>query len=164
VVYRTKVGFNIWIFAVLTLVVDLGRGFLVDGVALAGFLFLIEGLVLVALLFLVWPTEYDPGASGPDGEPILFVRCGRLTSYKIPLAEISEIRPSAELASSPASWSYDRLKVVYAARSGFHRSLLISPRDRDGFLDELARRASHLERDGDSLIPRVRARPPETRS
>jgi hypothetical protein len=38
-------------------------------------------------------------------------------------------------------------------RSGsIYRSLLISPRDRDGFLDELARRANHLERVGDSLI------------
>jgi Bacterial PH domain len=86
------------------------------------------------------------------------------TSYKIPLAEISEIRPSAELASSPASWSYDRLKVVYATRSRFHRSLLISPRDRDGFLDELALRANHLERDGDSLVRNDRARSPEARS
>jgi hypothetical protein len=81
-VYRTKVGFNIRIFVAITIVLDLLLGFLVDGVALAGFLFLIKGLVLVALLFLVWPTEYDPGASGPDGEPILFVRCGRLTSPK----------------------------------------------------------------------------------
>jgi Bacterial PH domain len=94
----------------------------------------------------------------------LFVRCGRLTSYKIPLAEISEIRPSAELMSSPALWSYDRLKVVYSARSGFHRSLLISPRDRDGFLNELARRANHLERDGDSLARKDLARPPVARS
>ena len=94
--------------------------------------------------------DYDPGASGPDGEPILLVRCGRLVRYTIPLAEIREVRPSAELLSSPASCSYDRIKVVYAG--SVYRSLLISPRDRDRFLDELARRANHLERDGDSLV------------
>ena len=95
--------------------------------------------------------EYDPGASGPDGEPILLVRCGRLVRYGIPLAEIREVRPSAELQSS-ASCSYDRIKVVY----GLYRSLLISPRDRDRFLDELASRANHLERDGDSLVQKGR--------
>ena len=78
----------------------------------------------------------------------MLVRCGRLVRYQIPLAEIREVRPSAELGSSPASCSYDRIKVKY----GVYRYLLISPRDRDRFLDELARRANHLERDGDSLV------------
>jgi Bacterial PH domain len=93
----------------------------------------------------------------------LLVRSG-LFRYKIPLAQISEVRPSAEaLFSFPATpaWSLDRLKVVYPTRSGFHRSLLISPRDRDGFLDELARRANHLERDGSSLLRKDHPRPPE---
>lgn len=90
-----------------------------------------------------------PCAGGPDGEPILLVRSG-LLRYRIPLEEISEVRPSTEAWSSPA-WSLDRLKVVYPTRSGFHRSLLISRRDRDGFLDELARRAGS---------PRARGRQP----
>ncbi len=81
----------------------------------------------------------------------MLVRCGRRLRYRIPLADIREVRPSAELGSSPASWSYDRLKVVYRSGS-IHRSLPISPRDRDGFRDELARRANHLQRDGDSLV------------
>ena len=103
--------------------------------------------------------DYDPGATGPDGEPILLVRSGRLIRYKIPLAQIREIRPSSELRSS-ASWSYDRIKVVY----GVYRSLLISPRDRDRFLDELVRRANHLERVGDSLVRKDPARAQVARS
>ena len=118
---------------------------------------LLVGLIFATILFMWgWPVEYDPGASGADGEPILLVRCGRLVRYKIPLAEIREVRPSAELLSSPASCSYDRIKVVY----GVYRSLLISPRDRDRFLDELVSRANHLERDGDSLVRKDRARAP----
>jgi hypothetical protein len=89
--------------------------------------------------------------------PILLVRSG-LLRYEIPLAQISEVRPSPEAWSSPA-WSLDRLKVVYPTRSGFHRSLLISPRDRDGFLDELARSANNWERIGSSLLRKDHPQP-----
>jgi Bacterial PH domain len=157
-VYRTK-G-DCWSLVVTTMILPAaGLVCLVLGEAGLGWGLLTVGL-LVALIFATilylwaWPVEYDPGASGADGEPILFVRCGRRLRYSIPLAEIREVRPSAELGSSPASWSYDRLKVVYRTGS-INRSLLISPRDRGGFLDELARRAKHLERDGDSLVNNI---------
>lgn len=168
-VYRTKTGSAFRIFVGWQISVALvGLAFTVGGLAplewaslTVGLSILTVGLSLIALLLLIgWPMEYDPGASGPDGEPILLVRCGRLVRYRIPLAEIREVRPSAELLSSPASCSYDRIKVVY----GVYRSLLISPRDRDDFLDELARRANHLERDGDSLVRKDRARPTAARS
>jgi Bacterial PH domain len=167
-VYRTKTGsaFRIFVGWQISLVV-VGLAFIVGGLAplewaslTVGCAILTVGLFLIALLLLIgWPMEYDPGASGPDGEPILLVRCGRLVRYEIPLAEIREVRPSADLQSS-ASCSYDRIKVVY----GLYRSLLISPRDRDHFLDELASRANHLERDGDSLVRKDRARAPVARS
>jgi hypothetical protein len=168
-VYRTKIGSGFRIFVGFTIsIAVVGLAFLVMGVVLLdlgiaflGLVILTVGLSLIALLSLIaWPMDYDPGASGPDGEPILLVRCGRLVRYKIPLAEIRDVRPSAELGSSPASWSYDRIKVVY----GVYRSLLISPRDRDRFLDELVSRANHLERDGDSLVRKDRALAPVARS
>jgi hypothetical protein len=167
-VYRTKIGsgFRIFVGWQISLVV-VGLAFMVVGLAplewasfTVGCAILTVGLFLIALvLLIVWPMEYDPGASRPDGEPILLVRCGRLVRYEIPLAEIREVRPSADLQSS-ASCSYDRIKVVY----GRYRSLLISPQDRDRFLDELASRANHLERDGDSLVRKDRARAPVARS
>ena len=165
-IYRTKIGSNFRIcgsvIAILSVgglaVLILGIALLDLGIALLGSFFLTVGLAFIALVHLIiWPMEYDPGASGADGEPILLIRCGRLVRYRIPLAEISEVRPSFELLSSPASCSYDRIKVVYPSRSGVYRSLLISPRDRDGFLDELARRTNHLVRDGDSLVRKDRA-------
>jgi Bacterial PH domain len=157
-VYRTK-GDCWWLVVTTMILPAAGLVCLVEGEAGLGWGLLTVGL-LVALIFAtilyLWlaPVEYDPGACGADGDPILLVRCGRRLRYRIPLAEIREVRPSAELGSSPASWSYDRLKVVYRTGS-INRSLLISPRDRDGFLDELARRAKHLERDGDSLIKNI---------
>jgi len=165
-VYRTKIDPPFALLALApVLAAAAGLAFLIQGEAPAwvGWIFLIPSLVSVVLLSLGGlPVEYDPGASGADGEPILLVRSG-LLRYKIPLAEISEVRPSAEVRTSPA-WSLDRLKVVYLTRSGFHQFLLISPRDRDGFLDELARRANHLERIGSSLVPKDHPRPPEARS
>lgn len=86
-VYRTKIGSNFRIFVGFTISIGVvGLAFLVLGVALLdlgiallGLAILTVGLFLGALLLLiVLPMEYDPGASGPDGEPILLVRCGRL--------------------------------------------------------------------------------------
>jgi Bacterial PH domain len=154
-VYRTK-G-DCWMLVLTTMILPIaGVVCLVAGEGGLGWSLLTVGLLVglfFATIMYLWlaPVEYDPGASGADGEPILLVRCGRRLRYRIPLTGIREVRPSAELGSSPASWSYDRLKVVYRSGS-IYRSLLISPRDRDGFLDELVRRANHLERVGDSLI------------
>jgi membrane protein YdbS with pleckstrin-like domain len=49
--------------------------------------------------------------------------------WKIPLSEITDIRPTRNPLSSPAL-SMDRLKVSYGKR----KSVLISPADKDGFL------------------------------
>jgi Bacterial PH domain len=166
-VYRTKIDTRIARPLALAIVLPAAAGlaFLIQGEAPAWvvWIFFMPSLGIVVLLSLIgWPVDYDPGASAADGEPILLVRSG-LIRYRIPLAQISEVRPSAETSSSPA-WSLDRLKVVCLTRSGFHRSLLISPRDRDGFLDELARHANNLERDGNSLVRKDRPRPSQAQS
>lgn len=49
--------------------------------------------------------------------------------WKIPLSEITDIRPTRNPLSSPAL-SMDRFKVSY----GKHKFVLISPADKDGFL------------------------------
>lgn len=49
--------------------------------------------------------------------------------WKIPLSEITDIRPTRNPLSSPAL-SMDRLKVSYGKR----KSVLISPADKEGFL------------------------------
>ena len=109
--------------------------------------------LLLVVLLVGWPMTYDPGATRSDGEPILLVRGGLLLRYEIPIAGISEVRPSNSVLSSPA-WSYDRIEVISRSPKGFAGSMLISPRDRDAFLDDLARRAGDLVRVGDRLTRR----------
>ncbi len=115
-------------------------------------LLMLTPALLWLFLSFAWPVTYDPGATRADGGPILLVRVGRFLRYEIPIADIREVKPKSSMLSS-ASWSYDRLEVKYRT-PGVGGFLLISPRDRDAFLDELASRAGHLERTGDQLTRR----------
>jgi hypothetical protein len=112
---------------------DSGSGLLV-GVAVA---------VLVAGIYLglVFPMRY-----GLD-DTHLVVRFG-ICRQRIPLADISEVHPTHNPLSAPAL-SLDRLHVQYG--QGFFKVVMISPADRNLFLDELAQRAG-LRREGERLF------------
>lgn len=98
-------------------------------------------LSVVALyLGLVVPIRY-----GVD-DTHLIVRFG-VCRQRVPLANITEVYPTHNPLSSPAL-SLDRLHVQYG--QGFFKAVMISPADRDGFLDDLARRAG-MKREGDRL-------------
>jgi len=96
----------------------------------------------VALLYVgvVIPVQYGIG----DGR--LVVRFG-LCRVQIPLSDISEVYPTRNPLSSPAL-SLDRLWVQFG--KGFKKAVMVSPADRDQFLDDLAQQAS-LVREGDRL-------------
>lgn len=72
-------------------------------------------------LWLLASTRYTV-----TGEALL-VRCGPF-GWRIPRSEISQIRPSRSILSSPAL-SLDRLEIRY----GDGKSILVSPADKDGF-------------------------------
>ena len=97
--------------------------------------------VLALYVGLVFPMQY-----GLDDEH-LHVRFGRCRQ-RIPLADIAEVRPTRNPLSSPAL-SLDRLHVQFG--QGVFKAVMISPADRDRFLDDLAQRAG-LKRGGDRLI------------
>jgi len=100
------------------------------------------GLFVCGIYFgLVFPLKY-----GLD-ETNLLVRFG-LVRQRIPLVDISEVRPTHNPLSSPAL-SLDRLHVQYGP--GFFKAVMISPADRNRFLDELAQKAG-LKRQGDRLV------------
>lgn len=101
-------------------------------------------LLLVAGIYvgLVVPMRY-----GLD-ETHLVVRFG-ICRQRIVLADISAVTPTHNPLSAPAL-SLDRLRVQYG--TGFFQAVMISPADRDQFLDELARKTG-LKREGDRLIP-----------
>jgi hypothetical protein len=98
--------------------------------------------LLAAIYFgLVFPMHY--GISDTH----LVVRFG-MVRQRIPLTDITEVYPTHNPLSSPAL-SLDRLHVRVG--QSFFKSVMISPDDRDQFLDELAS-GTGLTRDDDQLV------------
>ena len=100
----------------------------------------------IALVFAIYFGTVFPMRYG-IGDTDLVVRSGMIWQ-RIPLANIIEVYPTHNPLSSPAL-SLDRLYVKYGA--SWTKAVMISPADRDRFLDELASR-SGLKRDGDRLV------------
>ena len=96
------------------------------------FLILAATIGLVLWIFLSTYYEID----GRD----LVVRSGPFR-WRVPLDSIESVRPSRNPLSSPAL-SLDRLEVRYGAG----KWLLISPRDRERFLADLAARSPRISR------------------
>lgn len=103
----------------------------------------LASVVFVVALYcgVVFPMRY-----GVD-DTHLHVRSGLIHS-RVPLADITEVYPTHNPLSSPAL-SLDRLWVQYG--QGLFKAVMISPADRDGFLNDLARSAG-LKREGDRLM------------
>lgn len=102
----------------------------------------VVGIILFLGLYFgfVFPVEY-----GLD-DTHLVVRFG-ICRRRIPLTDISEVYPTRNPLSAPAL-SLDRLHVQFG--QGIFKAVMISPADRERFLDELARKAG-LKREGDRL-------------
>lgn len=99
---------------------------------------LVMGLVFGFVAWIFVATHYTL-----DKE-VLMVRSGPI-SWRIPLADIERVKPSRNPLSSPAL-SMDRLEIRYGKRS-----VLISPADREGFLQDLLGKCPHLRRQGEGL-------------
>lgn len=133
-IYRSKV--DIWLFVVLAFAA-LAALYSAAQTMAAG----TTGSILVALLvavvgvglplWLLFSTRYTLEAT------YLLAQSGPF-KWVVPLADIKSITPSNNPLSSPAL-SLDRLRIDY----GKGRMLLISPRDKEQFLQdvEAARRA-----------------------
>jgi membrane protein YdbS with pleckstrin-like domain len=66
--------------------------------------------------------------------------------WTIPISDVESVRPSRSPLSSPAL-SLDRLEIRYAGG----RMLMISPKDREGFLIALVGRSTGLHRAGEHV-------------
>lgn len=91
---------------------------------------LVALLVVVVCVFvslLIYPTKYII-----DGDSLV-IRCG-FQRRSIPISQITSMRRSHNLLASPAL-SVDRLEVVF--KEGFSDSILISPRNRKAFVEDL---------------------------
>lgn len=96
-------------------------------------------LATALFLWLLLSTWY-----GFEG-PVLLVHCGPFR-WRIPLEQIISVRESDSVLSGPAM-SMDRLEI----RFGADRRMMISPRDKVGFLAELRRQAPRLRKMGQDL-------------
>ena len=98
-------------------------------------------ILAVTFGFVLWlflSTTYELG------DRDLVVRAGPFR-WRVPLDSLESARPARNPLSSPAL-SLDRLELRYGAG----KWLLISPRDRDRFLQDLAARAPQIRENGDS--------------
>ncbi len=91
-------------------------------------------VLFLLILYMFFTTQYVV-----DEHNDLQIYMGKFLFKKIPIAEIKEISPSRNLLSSPAP-SLDRLEIKY----GKLRSVLISPKDKIGFVEELQKRNSDI--------------------
>lgn len=105
----------------------------------------VGGILFIIGLYagLLFPLKY-----GLDDTHLL-VRFG-VCRQRIPLVNVSEVYPTHNPLSSPAL-SLDRLHVQFGP--SFFKAVMISPADRDGFLNDLAEKTG-LKREGDRLIRR----------
>lgn len=99
--------------------------------------------VIALYVGLVWPIAYE---LHPEA---LVIRFGLVRS-RIRYDRIRGVRPTRSFLASPAM-SVHRLAIDL----GGSVPPSISPADRDGFLADLAARAPHLRREGESLVSRA---------
>jgi membrane protein YdbS with pleckstrin-like domain len=105
---------------------------------------LISLLCAAFILGMIHPLYYEIADS------TLKIRCGLFIRENIPLSAIAAVYPTHNPLGAPAM-SLDRLRINYK-RNGKERFELISPKDKEGFMQELVSREAGLEQRGDRLI------------
>jgi hypothetical protein len=105
------------------------------------------GLAAVLTVLGIYVGFVFPMCYGMD-DTYLIVRFG-VCRQRIPLANITDVRPTRNLLTSSLALSLDRHRVQYGP--SFFQAVMISPADRERFLDELAQKAG-LTRDRERLV------------
>jgi hypothetical protein len=103
-------------------------------------------VLMLSAGFIAWllaTTDYD------IQENILLIRSGPFW-WRVPLEGITEITPTHNPLSSPAL-SLDRLWISYHVGQR-KRFIMVSPLQREAFLQAVAAKASHLELSGNQLV------------
>lgn len=95
-------------------------------------------VVLGGIGSIAWPCDYRLE------EDELIVRSG-IIRMKVPYGDVQSVEPTRNPLSAPA-YSLDRLMIRYGKAA-----IMVSPKNRSRFLDELARRAG-LRRYGERLV------------
>jgi hypothetical protein len=109
------------------------------------------GVLIGLILWGCYKTRYEIGSTD------LTVRFGPFHS-SLPLDAIVEVFPTHNPLSAPAP-SLDRLRINYRRKNGKLWFALISPKDKEGFVWDLASAAPQLRSTGDGPL-RLRAEEP----
>ena len=133
-VFRSKI--DLWLVVVTVAVPIVVLEFILDGLNITArfaelLAIAIAVVVLGLVLWLYLSTRYTITGD------FLLVKAGPF-AWVIPIDEITSIEPTRNLLSSPAL-SLDRLLIRY----GHGAELMISPRDKPGFMTELKK---HLKK------------------
>jgi hypothetical protein len=107
--------------------------------AIVAFIIVLMGGAAVFVAWSLLVTSYRLDST------TLHVQCGPLR-WSVPFASIRSVEPTRDITSGPA-WSLDRLCVTTT-----DQTLLISPRDKQAFLEALQQRDAGLERNGERLV------------
>ena len=123
-VFRSKIDLWLLIVLIITAVIPLTQAMaaLQNGANWIPHV-LISGLLGLSFFWLLLSTKYT------IGRDTLMIQSGPFR-WRIPKGEITQITPSRSVISSPAL-SLDRLKIEYA---GGRNSILVSPKDKNGFI------------------------------
>jgi hypothetical protein len=134
------------ITAVVLFLVGFGAYNLVTGARppMKGWLLLGIGLFL-AVVFYSFATYEITATDLVIRSQLYGIRFG-----SIPLDSIQEVFPTRNPLSAPA-WSLDRLHIVYL-KDGKKKFNLVSPKDKQAFLRELAEAAPGLRLEGDRIV------------
>ena len=102
------------------------------------------GVLMGLFLWGCYRTRYE--ICSPD----LVIRFGPFRS-RLPLDAILEVFPTHNPLSAPAP-SLDRLRINYRRKNGKRWFALISPKDKEGFVRDLASAAPQLRRAADGTL------------
>jgi hypothetical protein len=140
----------IWVGVIVSVVGGMVPVFLEEGTL--GTQILVAGVCLGMDALMLW-VLYGTGYTITSDQ--LLIRCGPFT-FPVPLDEIDAVTPTRNPLSSPAC-SLDRLKIAY---SDSMRSIMISPKDKPGFLSTIVQRCPTLMLLNDQVMERNEAGTP----
>ena len=94
--------------------------------------------MLISFVFVLY-LLYDTNYTITQGN--LKVHSGFIVNKNIPIAVIKSIKKTNSILSAPASSFSDRIEVFY----GESKSIIISPKEKQQFVDELLRQTPTIE-------------------
>jgi hypothetical protein len=95
-------------------------------------------IMLISFVFVLY-LLYDTNYTITQGN--LKVHSGFIVNKNIPIAVIKSIKKTNSILSAPASSFSDRIEVFY----GESKSIIISPKEKQQFVDELLRQTPTIE-------------------